>query len=779
MAMTQQNPKTVIYTVDMGDGTIADVEGPEGATPEQLQAFIAQAAGGAAPPQTGTQGMPEQSAGPIDPTGSMDIGFANQSANEANSRPPGSEEYVSEVNAGILDGSISTPNQLASVAGRYGYYFKDPKRLEQFFASLKGGASFGGSEPAEYNSNISDVRDLSGQGGAGESAAAFVRGVSGSLGLDDEIGAIYDTVTGDKPFSENLARNRAIRDFDQDNNFWTRLGGEFLGGAALPTNVQNVARKAGVVALREGLGRAAAEKAARYAAARQLGIEGVGYGAAYGAGSTDGDIVDRAGGALVGAGLGGAAGLGLGSAGAAIGNRAAARGARPLTEGQEVAQAAERQGIEVLPADVGGPLTRRLTSAAAQAPLSASPVINAAQRVIEQGKGALQRIAGDVGVASDVEAAGEAAARGARNFITTTRNRIGRIYDSAASMAGDVKLPLTNAKAVLDDQIARLEAVPGGGQGLEEAKAMRQALDGDFTVQGIRDMRTEMFVAPEFRGTPVERRMRQIVDAASQDIEDGLRAAGKEDAAKAFASADKQWRERIQTISRVLEPIIGKSEDKAKSGEEIIAALTRAAKGNSVRLRKFIGALPDDEASMVRATFINELGRAAPGAQDATGEAFSLAKFLTDWNKIGESAKAVLFPGETRAALNDLARVAQGTKEAQGYANRSNTSGGIWGNLGVLAASATASPTLAGIGAATQIIGGRVLSSPRFARWLAKAPRKPNAAAEAAHIRRLSAIARSEPAIANDLIGLQDALLRAANDNMSRAAASGENGENQ
>lgn len=773
MAMTQQNQKTMVYTVDLGNGQVAEIEGPEGATPEQLQSFLAQSGGAQGAAQNASQPQPNA---PLDPTGSMDIGFADQSAAEANSRPEGSDAYVSEVNQGIASGTISTPDELKAVAAKYGYVFPDDTKLAQVFDALKNGASFGGANPAEYATDISDVR---GQGGVGEGADAFARGVSGTLGLDDEIGAIYDSVTGDKPFAENLARNRAIRDFDEDNNFWSRLSGELLGGAALPSNVQGVARKAGQLAIREGLGREAAERAARYAAARQLGVEGAGYGAAYGAGSTDGNIGDRALGAVAGAGVGGLGGLGIGSVGAAVGNRLAQRAGRALTDGQEVMQAAERQGIDVLPADVGGPTTRRLTSAAAQAPLSASPVINAAQRVIEQGKAARDRIAAAVGQSANVEEAGEAAGRGARSFIRSSRDRIGRIYDKAAELSGDVRIPLNNAKTVLDEQIARLREVPGGAQGLQEAEAMRAAIDGEFTVQGVRDMRTQLFVSPEFRGTPVERRMKQVIDAASADIEDGLIAAGKEDAARAFSQADRQWRDRIQTISRVIEPIIGKSEDKARSGEEIIAALNRAARGNAQRLRQFIGALPEDEASMVRASFINELGRAAPGAQDATGEAFSLAKFLTDWNKLGDGAKSVLFTGEARAALNDLAKVAEGTKAAQGYANRSNTSGGIWGNLGVLAGGASLSPTAAAVGGAAQLLGGRLLASPRFARWLAKAPRKPNAAAEVAHIRRLGAIARSEPAIANELFGLEDMLLRAANDNLGRAAASSEDSENQ
>lgn len=778
MPMTQQNPKgqsprAMIYTVDLGDGRVMDIEGPEGATPEQLQAVVAQGQSAPPDPSGGQQGKQ-----PIDPTGSMDIGFANPSAAEANSRPEGSDEYVAAVNQGFADGSIRTPEDLKRVAGGFGFYFPDEAKVQQVFDALKGGAKFGGANPAEFQTNISDARDLGGDGGAVETATAFARGVPATLGLDDELGAIYDSVTKGGDFSANLARNRAIRDFDENNHFWARLGGELLGGSALPTNVQNVARNAGRMAIREGLGREAAEQAARYAAARQLGVEGAGYGFVHGFGANDGNLGDRAVGGVGGAAVGGAGGLVLGGAGATIGNRNAARATASLTEGQEVAQAAERIGMDVLPADVGGPTTRRLTGAAAQAPLSASPVINAAQRVIEQGKGVRDAAAASVGTAADPEAAGEAAARGARTFIKASANRIGRIYDTAARMAGDARIPLTNAKHTLDEQIARMSEVPGGAQGLEEAKALRASLEGDFTVQGVRDMRTEMFVAPEFRGTPVERRMRQIVDAAAADIENGLVAAGKTDAARAFATADKQWKERLATISRVIEPIIGKSEEKLKSGEEIIAALNRAAKGNNIRLEKFIASLPDDEASMVRASIIGHLGRATEGQQNVAGDAFSLAKFLTDWNKIGDRAKATLFGGEARAALNDLARVAQGTKEAQKYANHSNTSGGIWGNLGALAGVGAWSPTTAAVSGGTQLIGGRLLASPRFARWLAKAPSRTTPEAERAHIAKLAAIARAEPSIANDILGIQDAL-RSFSGKFDRVAAESEGEDGQ
>lgn len=768
MAMTQA--KTMIYTVDLGNGQVAEVEGPEGATPEQLQAFIGGADLGAPAPQQ--DGAPQNA--PLDPTGSMDIGFADPTAAEANSRPEGSDAYTSEVNQGIANGTIASPEDLKAVAGKYGFYFPDEAKLTEVFEALKGGASFGGANPAEYASNISENRDMSGAGGAGESLRAFGRGTLGSLGLDDEILAAVDTATGDGSYQENLARNRAVRDFDQNNNFWARLAGEFVAGAALPSGVQNSARKAGVAAIRAGLGREAAEQAARVAAARQLGVEGAVYGGAYGAGEADGSITDRLGGAVVGAATGGLAGRGLGAVGASLGNRAAARASRPLTEGQEVAQAAERQRIDVLPADVGGPMTRRATSAVAQTVAGGSPVINAARRATSQVEERRDEIASIIGNAVSNEAAGNEVAQGVKSAMQTLGNEARAFYGPAESQAKGFQATPTKALDELDQQIAELSQVAGGAEGLTTLQAIRDDLAaGKTTIAGIRNMRTALrdrFRKDGLAGSDIERRTNRVVDAAAQDMEDSLIASGMRDAADNFARGDAKWRERAKLVDQVFEPIVG-TRDNPKAGEQIVKTIRADLQNNNARAVRLLRSLPPSEQGNLRASIISSLGHLKEGRD------FSLETFAKNWADIGESAKKAYFGDEAMAALDDLAKIARGTSQAQQYANRSNTGGAV-GNLATLGTTLAGIPTfLATVGGQYAI--GRALASPRVARWLAKVPKKPNAAAERAHIKRLGAIAKSEPAIANELTGLQDMLLQAANDNLSRAAASGDNSENQ
>lgn len=614
--------------------------------------------------------------------------------------------------------------------------------------------------------------------GGTTTGGAFAGGVgdSVSLGLAPRIAALAGATNdlahgGEFDYTAHLDKARGVEATDNENHPYARIGGQLLGGLALPSGTEGVAFTAGRDALQGGASMAEARAIASAAARNRMAGVGAAYGGAYGFNSSYGDVGQRLASTATGALEGGAGGLAIGAAGEALAPRAAARAAAlraaPMGEAQRVAAAAHRlsdvlpgeETFDLLPADVGGAATRRLTSAAAQAPLSASPVIGAAQHSIDQGQSVRDILASRVGEALDPEAAGLNARQGAQRAIATTGNDVRAAFTAAERLGGDTRITPTGALDVLNRNIAELAQVPGGAPAVERLTGLRDALSrGTFTVAGIRNMRSVLrqeFIRDGLRGSDTERRVNQVLDAAQHDVTDGLTAAGRTDAGAAFAHADGLYRDRIALIDNVLTPLIG-TRDSPKSGEQIIKTLTADLQGNNARAVRFLNALPPEEQANTRASIIGALGRQAPGAQNADGNGFSLSKFLTDWNKIGETAKRAYFGNESRAALNDLAAVAQGTKEAQGYANRSNSSGGIWGNLGVLAGGAVAAPVAAASGLAAQLVGGRLLASPRFARWLARAPR--TSLGSAAYLDRLSRIARAEPAIANDVLGLQQRL---------------------
>jgi hypothetical protein len=169
----------------------------------------------------------------------------------------------------------------------------------------------------------------------------------------------------------------------------------------------------------------------------------------------------------------------------------------------------------------------------------------------------------------------------------------------------------------------------------------------------------------------------------------------------------------------------------------------------------------------VRASIIGSMGKKGDNAD------FSLDTFLRNWENVGDTSARAYFGPESRAALDDLALVAKGSKQAMGYANRSNT-GGVVGNLGTLATGVAGLPWFIG-SVAGQYGLGRLLASPRFARWLARAPK--TTLNDEAYLDRLSRIARAEPAIANEVLGLQQRLRDAFTSGGTARLAAEESGD--
>lgn len=732
---------TQVYTIDLGDGRVADIEAPKGTTAEQLQSH----------PDVMALMKPQGSTIDAGPQGVGDVGYAlpDQPMSKMSAQDEATIEALKRT------GTASQIRQFAASKG-FGFDIDLDAWVKDRDARVAAGQPIDANTYYDFpDTKRLDPEKVGGAGGAATRGALDTLSVGAIPKIAAAGRAVSDMFGNGGSFSDNYAREhdigQGVRQQDQDEHPWFKLAGELFGGVALPAGLEGVGLKAGSDVLRAGGSMAEARAAAAVAVRNRAAAVSTAYGAGHGALSAD-DPASAATGALTEGALGAATGIGIG----ALGAKLATRAPQVATEGQQVAAAAERQGIDVLPADVGGPLTRRVTSATAQTPFGAGPVISAAQRVTDQAQGARDRIAAVVGQALDPEAQGEMARSGALSYIGSSRTAAGNVYNAAEQASQGVRIPPTQALTNLDQHIAELGETPGGAPALERLMGLRDELaQGDVTVPGLRRMRTVLrdeFFKDGLRGSDTERRVNQVMDAAAADITDGLRAQGRGNVASLFQRADRMWRERAETIDNVLKPIIG-TRDKPRSGEQIVKTLMADMQGNNARAVRFLATLPPDERNNTVASVIGSLGRQNAGAQNAAGDGFSLPLFLTHWNKIGETAKRAYFGAESRAALNDLARVSQGSKEAQAYANRSNTGGAL--EAGRLLTYITALPTLGG-----SVIGqygvGRLLASPRFARWLARVPR--TSTAPPAYIERLSRIARAEPQIANEVLQLQQRL---------------------
>lgn len=150
--------------------------------------------------------------------------------------------------------------------------------------------------------------------------------------------------------------------------------------------------------------------------------------------------------------------------------------------------------------------------------------------------------------------------------------------------------------------------------------------------------------------------------------------------------------------------------------------------------KKLRGAVTPETRRKVVATVIDDLGRATPGQQGADGDVWSGRTFLTNWNRLDAQSKAELFKrlpgGKVHAQnLNDIAKAADMIgQSSKVWANPSGTGAALAarGTFGAIGVGAFFEPLLAAGTAGSLAMGhgtSRLLLSPVFVNWLAKAPK--------------------------------------------------------
>jgi hypothetical protein len=461
-----------------------------------------------------------------------------------------------------------------------------------------------------------------------------------------------------------------------------------------------------------------------------------------------------------------------------------------------VMQAFDRQRVPALPADVGGTTTRMATGAI-KSTLGGASIYDAAQASINAARAARDRIASSIGNVTDTTGMGMSAKRGAQSFLDTTKSKGGSLYE--AIPIGETRpAVLSSSKTKLAELTAGLESNPELSKVLEDPQ-MRRIADGIMgkTVQeptGLLDAAGNPIMRTVQKGgalswedlktfrtrigektdgivlqsdTP-QANLKALYGALTRDMEATAKDEGPK-AYTAFTRANNYWSARQKRIEDVIAPILGK--DGANTPSEAAAAINSWVnnKGDFIRTAQALRSLPEEEANTVRATIFSKLGDASAGRQDLAGNVFSPSDMLTHWNKISDRVKTVLFPGEQyRKDIEDILTVANAQKNAVRFANTSHTETArhigntIAGGVGVTTAFLTHSNAV-GAGAwiattAAELFGGKLLSNPNVARWIASSVKKPNAAAQLAHINRLTALATKNPTIANDVLTLQEKL---------------------
>jgi hypothetical protein len=246
---------------------------------------------------------------------------------------------------------------------------------------------------------------------------------------------------------------------------------------------------------------------------------------------------------------------------------------------------------------------------------------------------------------------------------------------------------------------------------------------------------------------------KSMYKALYRALNDDIRAALPPDARAAWERASRYTRAGHDRIESVYQPLM----DKNTPELALRAALGKGA-GESSAFRRIMGSLTPAQRDAVGAHVIENLGKAAPGRQDAEGQVFSLETFLTNYNRMPEASRRALYPSPaTRESIDAIARAASDIRMAMRDTANASGSGravshtGFYGAglAGVLVPLLTGNPGVAA-GTAGALAGefatvnllSRAMTSPDFVKWLAEGTQRPQQD-QMRYAARLATIARN------------------------------------
>jgi len=423
-------------------------------------------------------------------------------------------------------------------------------------------------------------------------------------------------------------------------------------------------------------------------------------------------------------------------------------------------------------------MTQGATSALSNVPSSAGVMQDTSQRTVNELDTAATNLANRYAggqAATSKETAGANLKAGAQNAADRFNQRTEALYNTAYGQIGrDTPTQLPNVTRLRQEVGAALQSAPNSQPAL--AGAVRQldnllqdaaANNGTIPFETLRNIRTAIgrdLDNPVLAGSSGSQndQMRRIYAALTDDL--NATAGQNPQAGRMLEQANRYVRfNQNQNI-----PLLQKIRD-AGTDEQAFNIAVSGARDGGTNLRRLRRNLTPQEWDVMSGSVLGRMGLAKPGAQDAAGEVFSPTTFLTNWNTMSPEAKAALFSGtryaQLRPQLDQLARVVDFAKGTEKLANTSGTArhmiyiqllGGT--GLGI------ASPTAGVASVAAPWSAAKLLTNPRFARWLASASRpdavlRPNGVA--ANLARLKAQLGKDPDIGNDVQSYIDAVANA------------------
>lgn len=415
---------------------------------------------------------------------------------------------------------------------------------------------------------------------------------------------------------------------------------------------------------------------------------------------------------------------------------AAARGAetasKPATAAQSAARAADDLGIT--PAlGMGGKIRATTAAGLEKVPLTGGVIAKDAERAVGEVEGVFARLRNSIGTASNVAGAGEKLQEGLQGFVGRFKQTAEKFFNVVDQrIPQDRRFPVSATAARIEDAKAIFEGNPELAQrlGLNSWDAIvAEAQANGVTWPALKQFRSSIGEAignleSGKQGGSLSSenlsRLKSLYGALTEDMEAAARSVG-DDAYTAWRRANNYYKGGAERIERSLDQTI-----RADNPERAFVAFQNLlSEGRTTsditRVRQIKASLNRDEWSDVAASIVDRLGRPAAGQQNAAGDAFSPAVFLTNWNKMDPEARRLLMPEDVRIEFEKLAEVAGAMKAANLERNFSNTgtaAGWLATIFGSAADMGTTATALAG-----SYVSAKALTSRTFLQALNRAAR--------------------------------------------------------
>ncbi len=313
------------------------------------------------------------------------------------------------------------------------------------------------------------------------------------------------------------------------------------------------------------------------------------------------------------------------------------------------------------------------------------------------------------------------------------------------------KIPTNNLKALTQD--AQIQDVVAVGSG-DTAKVLARYNDiideaGNISYPRLKTFRSTVgakLQSPTLLGDE-KGALKKVYGALSQDMKEAVTAQGGEKGLQAFNKANKAFGRHTALLDKKIDPLI-----KAKTPSKVYDLLVSGTKQGGADTRIMMRSLSPTQKDFVRGTVAREMGLANEGVQGAARDTFSPNKFLTEYNKMRKvGSERHLFTPEQNEAFTKLNKVIESLKETSKARQSSNNLPYMtWAGLGYMLRGGVvgAGATVAGAN-----ITSRMMTNPKFIKWLAQTP-KIRPAAVSKHIKQLSIIAGSakSPQLSEDIL---------------------------